>query len=73
MSANDAKSDEGNRRERVLDAVGEAFNEFVFYGRKLDPSLTTVQLQDAVRDGVVSKQEIVDEFRRLIDTWDVMK
>ena len=73
MSANDAKSDEGNRRERVLDAVGEAFNEFVFYGRKLDSTLTRIELQNAVRDGMVSKQEIVDEFRRLIEAWDLTK
>jgi hypothetical protein len=58
-------------RELVLDAVGEAFNEFIFYYRKLDKELPADRLRRLVREGVVTKDEIVARFRQLVDDWNV--
>jgi hypothetical protein len=60
-------------REQVLDAVTEAFNEFVFYDRKTDPLLNERRLTQLVRDGVCTKREIVEKFAKLIDGWDVSR
>jgi hypothetical protein len=58
-------------RELVLEAVGEAFNDFVHYHRKLDKALPWNELARLVREGRVTKDDIVNEFRRLVQQWDV--
>ena len=58
-------------REQVLDAVDEAFNDFVFLNRKLDRDLPWDRLRQLVRDGVVTKQEITEKFAQSIERWDV--
>lgn len=58
-------------REIVLDAVSEAWNEFVFYSRKLDKDLPAQRLQQLVRDGVVTKSEIVAQWQALVAGWNV--
>ena len=58
-------------REQVLDAVDEAFNDFVFLNRKLDRDSPWDRLRQLVRDGVVTKQEITEKFAQSIERWDV--
>jgi hypothetical protein len=66
----DARRQMDDDRELVLDAVSEAYNDFVFYNRKLDDTLPPGKLYRLIREGVVTKAEIVAEFKRLIDTLD---
>jgi hypothetical protein len=56
-------------RELVLHAVTEAFNDFVFLDRKLDKNLPWDKLARLVREGVVTKAEIVAQFKEHIDGW----
>ena len=58
-------------RELVLQAVTEAFNDFVFLDRKLDKDLPWDKLARLVREGVVTKAEIVAQFKEHIDGWTV--
>jgi hypothetical protein len=60
-------------RELVLDAVDEAWNEFVHYSRKLDKRLPYTRLRELVRDGVVTKDVIVAEWKRVVEAWDLGK
>jgi hypothetical protein len=58
-------------RELVLDAVGEAWNEFVFYSRKLDKDLPARKLEQLVRDGIVTEAEIVSRWQDLVQGWNL--
>lgn len=71
QSHRDARRQMDDDREAVLDAVSEAYNDFVFYNRKLDDTLPPDKLYRSIREGVVTKAEIVAEFKRLIDELDV--
>jgi hypothetical protein len=57
-------------KELVLDAVTEAFNDFVFLDRKHDKDLPWDKLERLVREGVVTKEEIVARFKEHIDNWE---
>ncbi|MDB5297412.1 MAG: hypothetical protein JWO31_3395 [Phycisphaerales bacterium] len=58
-------------RERVFQAVVEAFNDLVYLDRRLDKELPWDRLEQLVREGIVTKQEIADRFASLIEQWDV--
>ncbi|MDQ3367317.1 MAG: hypothetical protein M3680_17985 [Myxococcota bacterium] len=58
-------------RELVLQAVTDAFNDFVHGNRKLDRDLPWDRLEQLVRDGVVSKREIVEQFTQHVERWNV--
>lgn len=51
------------RRELILLTVQDLVTDFVSYDRKEDEELPRDQLEDAVRTGEVTVEEIVNEFR----------
>jgi histone H3/H4 len=61
--------DRDEQRELVLDAVTEAFNDFIFYDRKMDKALPWDALKRIVREGIVTKDEISERFKQAIDNW----
>ena len=57
-------------RHKVLDAVTEAFEGFVTYYRQNDSTLPKPRLFQFIREGIVTKEELCAEFKRLIDPTD---
>lgn len=51
------------RRERILDAVNTAASKFFYYDRKEDSELEVGEIEDAIREGEISIEEILKEFR----------
>ena len=49
----------------------DAWNEFIFYSRKLDKDLSARKLEQLVRDGVVTKAEIISRWQELVERWDL--
>jgi len=56
-------------RKLVFDAVDAAWNDFVFYARKLDKRLSPNRLKELVRTGVITKSEIAAYWQELVRKW----
>lgn len=53
----------------ILDTVSDLVGRFVYYDRKEDENLSREALNQALRDGVVTVDEIVAVFRYDIEAW----
>lgn len=50
-------------KEPIFGAVGKMVADFLYYDRKGDEELPLYYIEEAVRTGTVSEDEIVDRFR----------
>jgi hypothetical protein len=50
-------------RQTILNTVGDCAADFCYYDRKEDEDLSRDDLYNAVADGVITVDEIVDAFR----------
>lgn len=48
----------------ILDAISDLCSKFLYYDRKEDEQLSVDQLNKAVKDGEITIDEIVEEFRK---------
>ena len=55
------------RKQQILDKVEDLVSEFVYYGRKEDEELSADQLREAIDQGVITVDEIVDHFRSRLE------
>lgn len=55
-------------KEIIIEEVGQAFNEFIFYARKLDKRLPLGAIESAIRNGDITVDEIVAEFKSCIES-----
>ena len=56
-------------KELILETVSDLVGDFLFYGRKEDEEVRVGEIQKAVERGDITKDEIVDEFRKQLDAW----
>ena len=56
-------------KELILETVSDLVGDFLFYDRKEDEYLGVGEIQKAVERGDITKDEIVDEFRKQLDAW----
>jgi translation elongation factor EF-G len=65
--------DENNERKRykmkqtILDVISDLCSDFFYYDRKEDEQLTIEQLNEAVKSGKITIDEMVSEFRRHLE------
>jgi len=57
------------RRELILANANDLARDFLYYDRKEDEELTKGEIQEAVEKGEVTKEEIIEEFKRQLDEW----
>lgn len=51
-----------SRKQIILDSVGDLAGAFLYYDRKEDEDLPRGAIQEAIANGEITKQEIVDKF-----------
>lgn len=52
----------------ILDTVSDLVGDFLYYGRKEDEDLPRGEIEKAIKDGVISVDEICEHFKKkLID------
>jgi hypothetical protein len=54
-------------KQTILIAISDLCSDFLYYDRIDDKELSAEQLQDAVKNGVITIDEIVDEFRKHVE------
>jgi len=56
------------RRQLILDTVTDLVSGFLYYDRKEDEDLPRGAIEEAVENGEISWQDVIDEFsRELLD------
>jgi hypothetical protein len=61
---------EGKRNEMkqtILDTISDLCSDFLYYDRKEDEDLTMEQLNEAVKNGEITIDEMVAEFRKHLE------
>jgi superfamily I DNA and RNA helicase len=54
-------------KQIVLNAISDLSSDFLYYDRKEDEDLTAEQLNEAVRNGEITIEEMVQEFRKHLE------
>lgn len=54
-------------KQTILLKIGELCTNFLYYDRKEDEDLTMEQLNEAVKNGEITIDEMVAEFRKNIE------
>ena len=54
-------------KQIILNIIGDLCKDFVYYDRKNDEDLTSEQLNDAVRSGEITIDEMVSAFRKHLE------
>lgn len=54
-------------KENILNAIDDLVADFLFYERKEDESLRVGAIDQAVRDGSITVDEMVERFRRCVE------
>ena len=57
------------RRDLILANANDLARDFLYYDRREDEELTEGEIQEAVEKGEVTKEEIIEEFKRQLDEW----
>ncbi len=57
-------------KQTILDAVNDLCSDFLYYDRKGDEDLSIEDLNNAVKSGEISINEIVEEFRKILENWE---
>lgn len=53
----------------ILASVNDLARNFLYYDRKEDEELLMGEIQECVKRGEITKEEIVEEFRKQLDEW----
>jgi len=56
-----------DKKQVILNTIEDLVSKFVYYDRKEDEELSMKQLNKAVKDGIVTIDEIVAEFRKHLE------
>lgn len=56
-----------NKKQIILDVISDLCSCFLFYDRKEDEQLSAKQLENAVKRGDITIDEMVAEFRKHLD------
>lgn len=54
-------------KETILLKIGDLCTDFLFYDRKEDEDLTIEQLNESVKSGEITIEEMVAEFRKNLE------
>lgn len=54
-------------RKIIFDTVTDMVSKFLYYDRKEDDELPVGAIDQAIKDGVITVNEIVDEFRNQLN------
>lgn len=57
------------RRELILANANDLARDFLYYDRKEDEELNVGEIQEAVENGELTKEEIIQEFKKQLDEW----
>lgn len=55
------------QKEYILATVQDLCANFLYYDRKEDDDLSTEDLEDAVKNGIITIDEMVEEFRNQLE------
>ncbi len=54
-------------KQKILGTISDLCSNFLYYDRKEDEELSTEQLNEAVKNGEVTIDEMVAEFRKNLE------
>lgn len=54
-------------KQIILDTITDLCSNFLYYSRKEDEDLSVDQLNEAVKSGQITIDEMVDEFRKNLE------
>jgi hypothetical protein len=54
-------------KQKILDTITDLCSNFLYYDRKDDDELSSEDLEDAVENGTITIDEMVEEFRRQLE------
>jgi coenzyme F420-reducing hydrogenase gamma subunit len=54
-------------RQNILDTIHDLVMDFVYYDRKEDETLSMNELDNAVKNGTITIEEMVSEFKKLLE------
>lgn len=54
-------------KEIILSAITDLTSCFLYYDRKEDEDLSSEDIEDAVENGIITIDEMVEEFRRNLE------
>jgi hypothetical protein len=54
-------------KQTILDTISALCSDFLYYDRKEDEDLTMEQLNEAVKNGEITIDEMVAEFRKHLE------
>lgn len=54
-------------KQRIRDHIGDLFADWLYYDRKEDYEVPREAIEQAVKDGVITKGEIVKAFKEQIE------
>jgi len=52
----------------ILDSVSDLVSDFLYYDRKEDEELPVDKIEELVKDGVITVDEIIDKFTKELKT-----
>jgi len=52
-----------DRRQNILDEISDRVSDFLYYRRKEDEELGVGEIEEAIQQGEITVDEIVDHFR----------
>lgn len=55
------------KREAIISAIDDLISDFLYYDRKEDSIIGVGDIEDAIRDGVISVKEIIEEFSERLE------
>lgn len=56
-----------NRRKMILGAISDLVSDFLYYDRKEDEDLPRGAIEDAVKNGELTKDEIIEKFKNKLN------
>lgn len=56
-----------DKRQLILDTLSDLLTQFFYYDRKEDDRLPVGAIEKAIRKGKISVEELVDEFREIVE------
>ena len=56
-------------KELILETVDDLVIDFMLYDRKEDEELNIDNINDAIKNGIITKEEIINQFSKRINEW----
>ena len=54
-------------KKKILDTISDLCSDFLYYNRKEDEDLSMEQLNESVKSGIITIDEMVAEFRKHLE------